>query len=63
MEDEYSSESDCKKNFGMTKHEFDPLVEQLSEFISPHPDSPRAGISAAKKVCCLFCHFLKEIIP
>ena len=55
-----SPEEDWKKNFRMTRQEFNKLCDELRPYISPNPKSPnRRALSVEKKVA-LTLYYLKD---
>ena len=55
-----SPEEDCKRNFRMTRQEFDDLCEQLRPHISPNPKSPNRRALTVEKKVAVALYYLKD---
>ena len=55
-----SPEEDWKRNFRMTRQEFDDLCEQLRPHISPNPKSPNRRALTVEKKVAVALYYLKD---
>ena len=55
-----SPEQDWKRNFRMTRQEFDDLCEQLRPHISPNPKSPNRRALTVEKKVAVALYYLKD---